>query len=192
MTSDSSINVGLMGLGVVGGGVASALLRDPSPVAASVGCPVRLRKVLVRDISRSRDVELPPGLLTTNAEDILDDPEIDILVEVMGGSDPAADYFRRAISAGKHVVTANKEVMAKEGADLMAMARSKRVSLLFEASVGGGIPIVGCLMNELAANDVYSIRTIINGTTNYILTPHGPPADSLCRGPRRSAGLGIC
>ena len=170
MTSDSSINVGLMGLGVVGGGVASALLRDPSPVAASVGCPVRLRKVLVRDISRSRDVELPPGLLTTNAEDILDDPEIDILVEVMGGSDPAADYFRRAISAGKHVVTANKEVMAKEGADLMAMARSKRVSLLFEASVGGGIPIVGCLMNELAANDVYSIRTIINGTTNYILT----------------------
>ena len=110
------------------------------------------------------------GLLTTNAEDILDDPEIDILVEVMGGYDPAAGYFRRALESGKHVVTANKEVMAKDGAELMALARANQVSLLFEASVGGGIPIVGCLMNELAANDVYSIRSIINGTTNYILT----------------------
>ena len=190
MTSDSGINVGLMGLGVVGGGVASALLRDPSPVTASVGCPVRLRRALVRDISRPRDVELPPGLLTTNAEDILDDPEIDILVEVMGGADPAADYFRRAISAGKHVVTANKEVMAKEGADLMAMARANRVSLLFEASVGGGIPIVGCLMNELAANDVYSIRTIINGTTNYILTRMAHQRTAFAEALAEAQGLG--
>ena len=109
-------------------------------------------------------------MLTTNAEDILDDPEIDILVEVMGGSDPASDYFRRALSSGKHVVSANKEVMAKDGAELLALARTNQVSLLFEASVGGGIPIVGCLMNELAANEVYSIRSIINGTTNYILS----------------------
>ena len=170
MSGKSGINVGLMGLGVVGGGVASALLLEPSAVAARVGCPVVLRKALVRDVSRPRDVDLPSGILTANAEDVLDDPEIDILVEVMGGSDPAADYFRRALSSGKHVVTANKEVMAKDGADLMALARANRVSLLFEASVGGGIPIVGCLMNELAANDVYSIRSIINGTTNYILT----------------------
>ena len=170
MPSDSAINVGLMGLGVVGGGVASALLREPSSVTARVGRPVNLRRVLVRDRSRPRDVDVPPELLTTNAEDILGDPEIDILVEVMGGSDPAADYFRRAIESGKHVVTANKEVMAKDGAELMALARANRVSLLFEASVGGGIPIVGCLMNELAANDVYSIRSIINGTTNYILS----------------------
>ena len=170
MSSESGINVGLMGLGVVGGGVASALLQEPSPVAARVGRPVNLRRVLVRDRSRPRDVDVPSALLTTNAEDILDDPEIDILVEVMGGSDPAAGYFRRALESGKHVVTANKEVMAKDGAELMALARANRVSLLFEASVGGGIPIVGCLMNELAANDVYSIRSIINGTTNYILT----------------------
>ena len=170
MASDSGINVGLMGLGVVGGGVASALLQEPSPVTARVGHPVNLRRVLVRDRNRPRDVDVPAGLLTTNAEDILDDPEIDILVEVMGGSDPALGYFRRALESGKHIVTANKEVMAKDGAELMALARASRVSLLFEASVGGGIPIVGCLMNELAANDVYSIRTIINGTTNYILT----------------------
>ena len=170
MASDSGINVGLMGLGVVGGGVAMALLEEPSQIASRVGRKVNLRRVLVRDRSRSRDVAVPQDILTTNAEDILDDPEIDILVEVMGGSDPAAGYFRRALESGKHIVTANKEVMAKEGAELMALARSNQVSLLFEASVGGGIPIVGCLMNELAANEVHSMRSIINGTTNYILT----------------------
>ena len=170
MARELGINVGLMGLGVVGGGVAAALLQEPSAVAARVGCPVNLRRALVRDRARIRDVDLPAGVLTTNAEDILADPEIDVVVEVMGGSDPAADYFRQALQSGKHVVTANKEVMAKHGAELLALARANRVSLLFEASVGGGIPIVGCLMNELAANDVYSIRSIINGTTNFILS----------------------
>ena len=182
--------MGLMGLGVVGGGVATALLREPSAVAARVGCPVILRKALVRDISRPRDVDLPSGVLTANAEDVLDDPEIDILVEVMGGSDPAADYFRRALASGKHVVTANKEVMAKDGADLMALARANRVSLLFEASVGGGIPIVGCLMNELCANDVYSIRSIINGTTNYILTRMALERAPFCEALAEAQGLG--
>ena len=170
MTSSPSINVGLMGLGVVGGGVADALLQNPSPVSERVGRAVNLRRVLVRDTSRSRDVEVPPGLLTTDAGEILDDPEIDIVVEVMGGSDPAADYFRRALESGKHLVTANKEVMAKNGVDLLELAQANGVTLRFEASVGGGIPIVGCLMNELAANDIYHIRSIINGTTNFILT----------------------
>ena len=150
--------------------MAAALLQEPSAVSPRVGRPVNLRRALVRDRSRVRDMDLPAGVLTTNAEDILADPEIDIVVELMGGSDPAADYFRQALQSGKHVVTANKEVMAKHGAELLALARANRVSLLFEASVGGGIPIVGCLMNELAANDVYSIRGIINGTTNYILS----------------------
>ena len=150
--------------------MAAALLKEPSEIAARVGCPVQLRRALVRDASRNRDVTLPPEVVTTNAADILDDPEIDILVEVMGGSDPTTEYFRRALSSGKHVVTANKEVMAKSGAELLALAQDSRVSLHFEASVGGGIPIVGCLMNELAANGVHSIRSIINGTTNYILT----------------------
>ena len=190
MPGESGINVGLMGLGVVGGGVASALLREHSQVSARVGRPVTLRKALVRDISRPRDVELPPGVLTTNAEDILDDPEIDILIEVMGGAEPAADYFRRAIASGKHIVTANKEVMAKDGAELMALARAKRVSLLFEASVGGGIPIVGCLTNELAANDVYSIRTIINGTTNYILSRMAHQRTDFSQALAEAQGLG--
>ena len=109
-------------------------------------------------------------MLTTSAEDILADPDIHVVVEVMGGTDPAENYLRDALSAGKHVVTANKEIMAKSGPELMAIARNNGANLLFEASVGGGIPIGGCMMNELAANDILSIRGIINGTTNYILT----------------------
>ncbi len=169
-TIPSQLNVGLMGLGVVGTGVASILLNKQESLAGVTGRPVNLKKVLVRDLTRPRVIDLPDDLLTTNAEDILADPDIHILVEVMGGVDPAESYMKQGLAAGKHVVTANKEVMAKLGPELLALARKNEASLLFEASVGGGIPIVGCLMNELAANEVISIRGIINGTTNYILT----------------------
>ena len=168
--SPDVINVGLMGLGVVGTGVAAHLLGSGPALSDVTGRPVQLKKILVRDISLPRDIELPSGLMTTNAEDILLDPDIHILVELMGGTDPAEGYIRKALSTGKHVVTANKEVIAKSGPELLALARRNGARLLFEASVGGGIPIVGCLMNELAANDIRSIRSIINGTTNYILT----------------------
>ena len=162
--SGEKINVALMGLGVVGSGVARALAQQPFSES------FELKRVLVRDPSRTRSVSLPEGVITTEAKDILLDPGIHIVVEVMGGEEPATGYLKRAIASGKHVVTANKEVMAKSGADLLGLARHHKVNLLFEASVGGGIPIVGCLMNELAGNAVYTIRSIINGTTNYILT----------------------
>ena len=168
--SPTVINIGLLGLGVVGTGVAAKLYSSGSSLSNVTGRQVNLKKVLVRDFSRVRDIELPDGVLTTNAEDILADPDMHIMVEVMGGTDPAEDYLRRGLAAGKHVITANKEVMAKSGPDLMTLAHDNGVNLLFEASVGGGIPIVGCMMNELAANDIRSIRSIINGTTNYILT----------------------
>ena len=168
--SPTVINVGLMGLGVVGTGVAAKLLGSSSSLAEVTGRKINLKKVLVRDLLRTRDIQLPADVLTTNAKDILADPDIHILVEVMGGTDPAESYLRQGLSSGKHVVTANKEVMAKSGFELMALAGDNGVNLLFEASVGGGIPIVGCMMNELAANDIRSIRSIINGTTNYILT----------------------
>ena len=164
------INVGILGLGVVGTGVVAALIDNETSLSHITGRRVNLKSVLVRDKLRTREIELPAGLLTTNAQDILDDPDIHVLVEVMGGTDPAENYLRDALSAGKHVVTANKEVMAKSGPELMAIARNNGANLLFEASVGGGIPIVGTMMNELAANDIRSIRSIINGTTNYILT----------------------
>ncbi len=159
-----------MGLGVVGGGVAAALLDQSQGISQRIGLPVNLKKVLVRDLAKQRDISVPTGIITSNPEDVLADPSIQIVVEVMGGTDPAAQYLRDALSSGKHVVTANKEAMAKYGPELLAMAQHNQVNLLFEASVGGGIPIIGSLMNQLLANDIHSIRGLINGTTNFILT----------------------
>ena len=188
--SSDVVNVGLMGLGVVGMGVAAKLLGNGSSLNDVTGRLVKLKRVLVRDASRPRDTNLPAGVLTTDAEDILSDPDIHVLVEVMGGTDPAEHYLRQGFAAGKHVVTANKEVMAKSGPELMALARQNNVSLLFEASVGGGIPIVGCMMNELAANDIRSIRSIINGTTNYILTQMAHERTSFQQALGEAQGLG--
>ena len=170
MSSPVEIDIGLMGLGVVGGGVARAMLRQDRSVPRKAGCPLRLRKILVRDTAKRRPASVPPELLTTDPRDILGNPEIRVLVEVIGGEKPAAEYIHAALSGGKHVVTANKEVMAKHGPELIALAAEKGVNLLFEGSVGGGIPIIGPLMKDLLANDIRSIHAIINGTTNYILT----------------------
>ena len=170
MDGNAVVNIGLMGLGTVGGGVAAALLENADAIRRKTGRTVRLRKALVRDTAKVRHPAPPPGVLTTNPEDILSDPAIQIVVEMMGGDAPAGSYLERALTAGKHVVTANKEVMSRRGPALQSLAQSKGVNLLFEASAGGGIPIVGCLMSQLLANDIHSIRSIINGTTNYILT----------------------
>ena len=170
MKSSEGIGIGLMGLGVVGSGVALALLHPERPVQRKAGCPIRLEKVLVKDMTKARSLSLPPGLLTTDPQDILASPDTHIVVEVMGGEYPANQYIREALSDGKHVVTANKEVMAKHGPELIALAAARKVNLLFEPSVGGGIPIVGPLMKDLLANEIRSIHAIINGTTNYILT----------------------
>ena len=160
-----SIGVGLMGLGTVGGGVAKALLEKDRVVAEAVGCPVVLRKIL-----EQRPVSVEPRLLTTDVREILTDPEIDIVIEVLGGEHPAVDYIQEALLSGKHVVTANKEVIAKHGAELQAMAKDKGLALQFEASVGGGIPLLLPLQHGLLANEISTIYAIINGTTNYILT----------------------
>ena len=170
MDSDAVVNIGLMGLGTVGGGVAAALSDNADAIRRKTGRTVQLRKALVRDAGKVRHPVPPPGVVTTNPEEILTDPDIQIVVEMMGGDSPAGSYLERALAAGKHVVTANKEVMSRRGPALQALAQSNGVNLLFEASAGGGIPIVGCLMSQLLANDIRSIRSIINGTTNYILT----------------------
>ena len=170
MTTAPPLNVGLLGLGVVGGGVAAALLDQAAILAGKAGRPLILKKALVRDTAKPRDAAIPAALLTANPEEILADPAIGLVVEVIGGVDPAARYLQAALAAGKHVVTANKEVIAKHGPELLALARQNQVNLLFEASVGGGIPILGCLLDQLRANQFHSLRSIINGTTNYILT----------------------
>ncbi len=168
--SEPSIGIGLLGGGVVGSGVARVLIDKGETLGELVGRSLSLEGVLVRDAAKRRPNGPPAGLLTTEAGDILDNPRVDVVVEVMGGQQPALDYLLRSISAGKHVVTANKEVMARHGPDLLARALDRGVRVLFEASVAGGTPIIAPLTRDLAANEVVAIRAIINGTTNYILT----------------------
>ncbi len=159
-----------MGLGVVGAVVARALAEKADAIEASVGRPVRLTAALVAH-PRKRRRDVPAGLrITGEPADILDDPDVDIVVEGIGGEDPAFGHIQRALHNGKHVVTANKEVMAKHGPEVLAHAAEHGVSIGFEASVGGGIPIIGPLLRELAANDISAVNAIINGTTNYMLT----------------------
>lgn len=170
MSATSLVNVGLLGVGVVGSAVARALSEKAAWIEQHAGVPVRVKTALVRDASRSRP-GLPADLtLTTDPDAILGDPDISIVVEVMGGEQPALSYIQKALHRGKHVVTANKEVLAKHGPEIFAHAVEHGVGIRFEAAAGGGIPIVGPLLTDLAANELTAVNAIINGTTNYMLT----------------------
>jgi homoserine dehydrogenase len=172
MAGRSRIGIVLLGLGVVGSGVASALIDRADTYSKRIGVDLELRRVLVRDTRKPRDVRLDPALMTSDPEEAFA-TESDIVIEVIGGEDPAHSYMTRALDAGRYVVTANKEVMAKFGPKLLAAATGRGVDILYEASVGGGIPIVSPLKRDLSANEIGSLRAIINGTTNYILTQMG-------------------
>ena len=166
-----AIKIGLLGSGTVGSGVINVLEMNARQIEERVGRPLELKKVLVRDLKRPRPVLEGKGFeLTENLEDILNDPEIEIVAELMGGLHPAREYMLRAMEAGKSVVTANKDVVAQFGRDMFEMADKKNVDFLFEASVGGGIPIITPLKQCLTANRVTEIMGIVNGTTNYMLT----------------------
>ena len=163
-----TVGVGLLGCGVVGGGVADLLLRNPAPYAHRVGRPVVLRAVAVRDPARDRD--LPSDLLVADPMAVVTDPAIQVVVEVMGGVEPARTLILEALRRGKSVVTANKEVLAKHGREIFAEAQRQGVAVSFEGAVAGGIPLIMPLQRGLAANALSSVQGIINGTTNYILT----------------------
>ncbi|MDH5696387.1 MAG: homoserine dehydrogenase [Dehalococcoidia bacterium] len=167
-----SIGIGLMGLGVVGGEVARVLIDKKQVLTEQVGCPLALRKVKVldSDLAKPQAKEMGLQLFTTDADEFFAEPGIDIVVEAIGGESPAIDYLKRALSAGKHVVTSNKEVIAKHGMELFALAQQHGVGLHYEASVGGGIPLIAPFQHDLVANKITGIYAIINGTTNYILT----------------------
>ncbi len=167
-----SIGVGLMGLGVIGGQVARVLLEKVESLAEQTGCSVVLRKikVLEQDLSRPQAREMDSRFFTTDDDEFFTTPEVDIVIELIGGEEPALGYIKRALSGGKHVVTANKEVIAKHGTELAALAREHNVSLNYEAAVGGGIPLIAPFQRDLVANEIKGIYAIINGTTNYILT----------------------
>ncbi len=167
-----SIGIGLMGLGVVGGQVARVLTDKAEVLSEQVGCPLALRKIMVlpEDLTRPRAQEFPSQLFTTDVDEFFAEPGIDIVAEAIGGENPALEYLKRAISGGKHAVTSNKEVIAKHGTELLSLAQYHGVSLRYEASVGGGIPIIAPFKDDLIANEISGIYAIINGTTNYILT----------------------
>jgi homoserine dehydrogenase len=163
------LNVGLIGLGTVGGQVAERLLTWQPQLARRAGIELCLRKVLVRDVKKPRAVTVAPELLTADPSELIDDPSIQILVEVAGGDEPMHGYLERAIRSGKHVVTANKVVMAKHGPELLDLAAERNVDVYFEAAVGGGIPLISTFRTDLQANRIERVSAVINGTTNYVL-----------------------
>jgi homoserine dehydrogenase len=164
------VTIGMIGLGTVGTGVARLLTDHADRIARRAGKSVRWTWAAVRDLEKPRAVSLEGVWLTTDVSQLIDDPDVDIIIETMGGTEPALDFVLAALGAGKHVVTANKALLAEHGATVFARARAAERSVAFEGSVGGGIPIVQALGFALAANQVQSIAAIVNGTCNFILT----------------------
>lgn len=156
------IAVGVLGLGTVGGGVVKVLSKFKN---------VEIKKIAEKDLSKAEKIKgLNPEILTTNAETVINDPEIQIIVEVIGGINPALEFIKQSIKNGKHIITANKELIAKHGKELFKLANENNVVILHEAAVAGGIPIVMPLAQSLSSNKISKIAGILNGTTNYILT----------------------
>ena len=165
-----SLGVALLGCGVVGSGVVRLLTEQKDRMQQRAGRNLDLRRVVVREVEKERLVAVPPELFSTDAESVFTDPHIDVVIELMGGLEPARTHILRSFQAKKHVITANKAVLATHGDELFSAAHQHGCTLGFEASIGGGIPIVHALSQGLAANQVTAIKAILNGTTNYILT----------------------
>ena len=164
------IAIGFLGCGNIGSGVYRLLEEQAEALARNEGMRFEVRKILVRDTGKVRDVQIPPQALTDNADDVLCDPQISIVMEFMGGEEPAASYMIRALRAGKTVVTANKMALASQWSAIVAAARESGSGLYYEASVCGAIPIIRAINDSLQANRITSVMGIINGTTNYILS----------------------
>lgn len=166
----TQIGIGILGFGTVGAGVAVGLINNRAPLAERTGIDIVLRKIADLDITTDRGVVVPPEVLTTDAMAVINDPSIDIIVEVIGGCGIAKKLVCAALEAGKPVVTANKKMLAEHGAEVFGLAAAKGVDIFFGASVGGGIPIIRALRDGLSGNRIESIYGILNGTCNYILS----------------------
>ena len=164
------IGVGILGCGNVGGSLVALIERNRDLLTARAGVDLRVRRVAVRNVSKDRPVHLAEGLLTADAAGVVADPDIDIVVEVIGGIEPARSLILDALTRGKPVVTGNKELLANVGAELFDAAEAAQVDLLFEASVAGGIPLIRPLRESLAGERIRRVTGIVNGTTNFILT----------------------
>ena len=164
------INIGLLGYGTVGSGVAKIIQDHQYDLQYKLGVQVSIKKVLVKNITKTRETELASGVFTDSLDEVLNDPSIDLIIEVMGGTDDARDAIERSLYAGKGVVTANKDVMAEFGQKLLRLADKQRCDLFYEASVGGGIPLIRTMEDGLASDRITALTGIVNGTTNFILT----------------------
>ncbi|MDO8444908.1 MAG: homoserine dehydrogenase [Deltaproteobacteria bacterium] len=165
-----AINVGIVGFGTVGTGTAKILLENSRLIEERVGAPIVIKKIADHQPEKEREIKVDPSILTRDADEILNDPEIEIVIELIGGYGYAKEFILKAIDKGKHVVTANKALLAVHGDEIFKAAYAKGIDIGFEASVGGGIPIIRALKEGLVANRIESIYGIVNGTTNYILT----------------------
>ncbi|TRZ37142.1 homoserine dehydrogenase [Niallia circulans] len=165
-----TISIGLLGLGTVGTGVVKIIENHQDKIMHQIGCPVKVKKILVKNIDKDRDVSIATDMLTTNPDEILNDPEIDVIIEVMGGVEETKEKLLHALKNRKHVVTANKDLMAVHGAKLLQVASENNCDLFYEASVAGGIPIIRGLVDGLASDHITKMMGIVNGTTNFILT----------------------
>ena len=164
------INIGLIGFGTVGTGVVKVLKENTKVIQERLGAEIVLKKIADKDITRDRGVEIDKSILTTDANDIINDPSINIVIELVGGIEPAKTFILKALNNKKHVVTANKALLSQHGEEIFKTAAKNNVDIGFEASVGGGIPIIKALKEGLVANKINSIYGIINGTANYILS----------------------
>jgi len=164
------INVGIIGFGTVGKGVVKVLLQNIGVIKNRLGAEIKIKRIADLDIITPRGIEVKKELLTTDALEVINDPEIDIVVELIGGYNPAKEFILKALENKKHVVTANKALLALHGYEIFKCAEKNNMTVGFEASVGGGIPIIKSIKEGLVANHIHSIYGIINGTSNYILT----------------------
>lgn len=170
MTPPTTVRIGLLGCGNVGAALVQLVRDQGAVIAQRTGVMLEVTRVAVRNVSRERDVDLPDGVLTRDAHSVVIDPDVDVVVEVIGGIEPARELITAALQAGKPVVTANKELLANVGAELAAVAEAAGVDLLFEAAAAGGIPVIRVLRESLRGEPIRRVMGIINGTTNFILT----------------------
>ncbi|MCX7635630.1 MAG: homoserine dehydrogenase, partial [Syntrophales bacterium] len=179
-----TISLGLLGFGTIGSGVVKLLQESGPLIEKRLGARIVLKKIADIDITTPRIVTVPQELLTTDATAVLKDPEIDIVIELIGGYEPARTFILEALAAKKHVVTANKALLAIHGNEIFKRAQAEKVNIGFEASVGGTIPIIKTLKESLVANEIRSLMAIMNGTCNYILTKmsdEGKPFDTVLK-----------
>ncbi|MBW4841024.1 MAG: homoserine dehydrogenase, partial [Paenibacillaceae bacterium] len=164
------VKIGLLGLGTVGTGVVRILEGHQEDLSSQVGSPIVIEKIAVKTLDKSRSIDVDPRKLTEDPWSVIRDPEIDVIVEVMGGVDQTKAYILEALERGKHIVTANKDLMALYGSEILAKAMEHQCDVFYEASVAGGIPIIRTLIEGFSSDRIMKIMGIVNGTTNYILS----------------------